>query len=98
VSGAASGWSCSVPPSPWSRGVVSAGWSPSGTALGSTVCVGVTGLVSVESSSSVWRAARRASRIVTQAVMKSWKISAGKVPPATGLPACSVSIDCTLSA
>ena len=30
--------------------------------------------------------------------MKSWKISAGKVPPATGLPACSVSIDCTLSA
>ena len=81
----------SVPWSPpWSRGAVSAGCSASGTAFGSTGCVGVAGVVSVESSSSVCRAARRASRISTQAVMKSWKISAGKVPPATGLPACSV--------
>ena len=30
--------------------------------------------------------------------MKSWKISAGKVPPATGPPACSYSIGWSLSA
>ena len=30
--------------------------------------------------------------------MKSWQISAGNVPPATGLPPCSVSIGCSLSA
>ena len=43
-------------------------------------------------ASSAARVAARVSSILRIDVMKSWKISAGYVPPATGLPRYSVSI------
>src|SRR5207247_5951781 len=66
--------------------VVVVGLAVVGVTTGAVVVVVVTG------ASLPACAALRASRILIQDVMKSCQISAGNVPPATGLPWYSVSI------
>ena len=77
-----------------SDGVVVAG----GTSVGETGTAGATSVLGPSLARLAARSSLRAWRSSSQEVMKSWKISAGKVPPATGPPACSYSIGWTVSA